>query len=336
MSANPQSPSILQEFTTTPGPLFIGGVPRSGTSALASLIARHSRYTMIPREVRFHTAVGEASLPDLLEGHISLSEFVDRMANHWWKRTASWDSNVMRGLYKTIPEDRFRLCLEHFEKAYPTDAFGAARDLMNGLFDPIADEAGKSAWIEMTPTNFLVAPLLYRIYPNMKLIHTMRDGRDVALSVRDLPWGRDGTVIGGLRMWQRMLREAHAAFKEVPRDRILTIQLEDLVANHRDQTYAHILEFLELEDEPSMHQFFDKKISAENAHAGRWRVSYPPMRRMAFTGIYGCALARLAIAGVSPRPSLHTLERSPDQIDLARRPQRETIDPWADGQAKDA
>jgi hypothetical protein len=137
-------------------------------------------------------------------------------------------------------------------------------------------------------------------------------------------------------MWQRMLREAHRGFKELPRDRVLTIQLEDLVANRRDYTYERILEFLGLQDEPEMHSFFDDKISAENAHVGRWQASLSPLRRGTITTIYGCALAGLAIAGVSPRPALHPIKQFPDRIDLARRPQQETIDPWADGQATDA
>src|SRR5262245_15115774 len=49
-------------------PLFIGGVPRSGTHAVAGLLARHSRYAMVPRELGFHTGMGEVGLPDLFDG----------------------------------------------------------------------------------------------------------------------------------------------------------------------------------------------------------------------------------------------------------------------------
>ncbi len=123
----------------------------------------------------------------------------------------------------------------------------------------------------MDPYNILVAPLLYRIFPDMRFIHIMRDGRDVALSVADLPWGR-----GEPRSWHLEVAadpaKGHAKLRELPKDRVLTIQLEDLVANRRDCTYARILEFLQLQDEPTMHAFFDEKISAENAHVGRWRA----------------------------------------------------------------
>jgi hypothetical protein len=330
------SPSSVREATTTPGPLFVGGVPRSGTHALANLIARHSRYALIPRELDFHTgATGEVGLRDLFEGRISLSRFLDVMSGHWWKRTVHWDSTVTRGLYKTIPEDRFQRCLERFAEAYPSDAFGATRAFMRGILDPIADEAGKPAWIVTDPANVVVAPLLYRIFPDMKLIQIMRDGRDVALSIRDLPWGRGGSLIGAVWMWQRTLREGHAGLQALPKECVLTIQLEDLVANRRDDTYARVLDFLELEDEPAMHAFFDEKISAQNAHVGRWRASLPPLRRLTITAVYACALERLAVAGVSPRPRIREMGSSHWAMDLSRRSQDETIDPWSDGVAKD-
>ncbi len=291
---------------------------------------------MIPRELTFHAVLDEAGLPDLLEGRISLSGFLDQMTNYWWQRPAFWDSTLTRGLYKTLPEDRFHTCLERFAEAYPVDPFDGARDLLHGLLDPIASEAGKPAWIEMSPTNNLVAPLLYRVLPDMKLIHIMRDGRDVASSLNDLPWGGGRTVVGNIRTWQRTLREAHASLQELPRERLLTIQLEDLVANRRDDTYARILEFLALDDEPAMRTFFDEKISAENAHVGRWRVSRSSVHRLFLTSAYGCALTRLAIGGVTPRPTLRAGKRSNSKIDLTRRPQQETIDPWADGRARNA
>jgi sulfotransferase family protein len=322
------------EPTTTPGPVFVGGVPRSGTHALANLLARHSRYAMVPRELGFHTGVGGIGLPDLLGDRITLSEFLEVMSSHWWKRTTPWDSTVTRGLYKTIPEDRFQRCLEHFARTYPSDAFGAARTFMHGMLDPIADDDGKPAWVEMDPYNIFVAPVLYRIFPDMRLIHIMRDGRDVALSLGDLPWGRGGTL-SGIWRWQRILRKGHGKLRELPEDRVLTIQLEDLVATRREDTYARILEFLQLQDERSMHAFFDEKISARNAHVGRWR-EVSSVRRLTTTAVYGCALARLAMSRVAPRPRLRGPEHPPRVTDFTRRAQQETIDPWADGTAKDA
>ena len=87
------------------GPLFIGGVQRSGTHALAHLVSHHSQYAMIPRELVFHAAVGNGGLPDLITDNISLKAFVERMATFWWQRSVSWDPTSTHGLHKTIPDD---------------------------------------------------------------------------------------------------------------------------------------------------------------------------------------------------------------------------------------
>ena len=287
---------------------------------------------MIPRELGFHTGVGGIGLPDLLEGRVSLGEFAEVMSDHWWQRTAPWDSRISRGLYKTIPEDRFNRCLQEFVRAYPSDAVDATRTLMRGLLDPLAEAAGKPAWVEMDPYNVVAAQLLYRVFPDLRFIHIMRDGRDVAASIADLPWGRDGDL-SGIWRWQRILREGHAELQELPPDRVLTIRLEDLVENRRGETYARLLDFLELEDEAAMHALFDCSISPQRAHVGR-RRSRPRLQRLTATAVYACALGRLAIAGVSPRPRL--LESKGPARKGPAAPQSETIDPWADGAARDA
>ena len=316
------------------GPLFIGGVPRSGTHALAGLLARHSRYAMVPRELGFHTGMGAAGLPDLFDERISVQEFTEVMAGYWWKRIAPWDTTVTRGLYKTIPRERFEQCLERFERTYPSAPVDAAQGFIHGLLDPIADDAGKETWIEMDPYNIFAAPLLYRLFPEMKFIHVMRDGRDVALSTASMPWGRAGALTGVWR-WQRILRTGHQRLRLLPADRVLTIRLEDLALRTREATYARILDFLELGDEPEMHTFFREGISPRSAHIARWR-ELSLGRRTAITSAYTSALARLALAGVGPLPTLRVPRVRLPPVETPRLTQAKPIDPWVDGAARDA
>jgi hypothetical protein len=315
-------------------PLFIGGVPRSGTHAVAGLLARHSRYAMVPRELGFHTGVGAVGLPDLFNQRISVQEFTEVMSGYWWKRITPWDSTVTRGLYKTIPRDRFEQCLERFERTYPSAPVDAGQAFIQGLIDPIAEDAGKEAWIEMDPYNIFVAPLLYRLFPEMKFIHVLRDGRDVAVSTASMPWGRAGALTGVWR-WQRILRVGHQRLRLLPTDRLLTIRLEDLALRTREDTYARILDFLELRDEPAMHTFFREGISPRKAHIARWR-GLPFGRRTAISGAYACALGRLASAGVASRPTFRASRMHIPPANASRLTQAAPIDPWADGAARDA
>jgi hypothetical protein len=288
---------------------------------------------MIPRELVFHAAVGNGGLPDLIADRISLEAFVERMATFWWTRSVSWDPTVTRGLHKTIPADRFRAALDRFADAYPADGVDAARALMDDLLNPVAEEAGKAGWIEMSPTNILAAPLLYTLFPDMKLIHTVRDGRDVACSMIRLPWGGN-TMSECIGMWEQTLRDADPAMRQLPSDRVLVLQFEDLVANDRERSYSQVLDFLELEDEPGMREFFETQITAEYGHLGRWKTELSRSGRLAATARYARSLRRLAQAQVSARPPLRALRARPTVVEYHAGTER--IDPWADGRARGA
>ena len=238
-------------------PVFVGGMQRSGTHALGNLIGQHSRYEMVPRELAFHVApAGEGGVPDLLAGRITLDGFVERMRTHWWSRGAPWDPGVERGLHKSIPEERHRDALARLEQADPRDPVSAVRAFIHELLDPIAAEAGARAWVEMDPTNILAARELHQLFPGMKLVHTIRDGRDVACSLERLPWGGE-KLRHNVAWWERTLREADAIVRELPPGTVLVMQLEDLVVNDRDRSYRRLLDFLELDDEPQMREFFE-------------------------------------------------------------------------------
>lgn len=157
-------------------PVFCGGSGRSGTTIVARLVGAHPRYAVIPVEARFHTDRG--GLPDLLEGRISLDRFLARMRTHWYSRTLS--TGEKRGLHTVVPSDMFESCLSTFAGSYLDDPIRAARALVSSLFDPVAAAAGADAWIEMTPPNVKTAGMLFSLFPEMKVLHTVRDGRDVA------------------------------------------------------------------------------------------------------------------------------------------------------------
>lgn len=315
-------------------PLFVGGMQRSGTHALGHLVSQHSHYAMVPRELAFHVApAGEGGIPDLLAGRIGADEFVSRMRTHWWRRTAPWDPSVTRGLHKSVPEERFQAAVERFALAHPYDGVAAVRTLLTDLLDPVAEEAGAAAWVEMDPTNILAGRELSQIFPNMRLIHTIRDGRDVACSLRRLPWGGD-KLRHGIGWWESTLRDADAVVRGLPSERVFVVQLEDLVVNDRQRTYRRLLEFLELEDEPQIREFFARHVNQQNAHLGRWQTELPLIRRAALTGRYAFSLTQLRRAGVRDRPPLRALRAAPETGEY--RPGAEAVDPWADRQARGA
>jgi hypothetical protein len=153
------------------------------------------------------------------------------------------------------------------------------------LLDPIAGSSGAAVWVEMTPANAEAAPRLLGIFPDLRLIHTVRDGRDAACSVIRLEWG-PSELHEALDWWASRLERAFAGCDRIPADRVLVVQMERLLVHHREAEYRRLLDFIGLDDDPAMHRYFNDRMTVERAHAGRWRTEVPPGRLAAFEAHY--------------------------------------------------
>jgi len=252
--------------TIDPPPVFVGGTGRSGTTVCARLLGTHSRYHMIPIEIRFHATPG--GLSDVLDDPSRLETFLSRMRSRWFIRKL--EDGSARGLHRLFEWEILDRALTSFERRFPQDAEGAGRSLMQSLLLPLVEKAGKLSWVEMTPPNIEQAGTINRLFPEARFIHMTRDGRDVACSVKQMPWAPE-PLLHRLDWWAAALKAARAGASEVPRDRILTLSLEDLVRDNREESYERLLAFLELEDELPMRGFFESMVTPERAHVGRWR-----------------------------------------------------------------
>jgi hypothetical protein len=320
---------VAQDVAAEPGPVFVGGVVRSGTHVLGALIGSSTRYALIPREMVFHAAPN--GLPGLLGGAIDLDTYVSSMETYFWERPANWDQQVKRGLFKTIPRSRLDGALRELRKRYPADPVQAARVLVRELLDPYAEAAGKPSWVETTPTNVRAAPTLAVLVPAGRFVHVTRDGRDVACSLARLPWGPP-TVEEGIQLWEEQLRLADEALRQAPAEQVLGVQLEALLLTDRENSFQAVVDFLGI-SEPAVADFFASEVTPEKGHLGRWRTELNGGVRRRVEALYAAALERLSAAGVSSVPQ----DLLPDGYSISRaRGQRSNVDPWADGSARDA
>lgn len=279
-------------------PVFVGGTGRSGTHVMARLLGKHSAYYYFRREMRFHTDRG--GYPDLLAGRISADQFVDNMRGRFWRRTGA--DGLPRGLHDRFPHDVYDAALERFRADYDADARAACRGLMNDLLDPLAREAGKASWIEQTPPTVAAAGTLHEVFPGMKLIHMVRDGRDVACSVIRKEWG-PSSVMSGIPWWEERIRVAHAATSRIPDDRFLVVYLEHLVGEERGpRIYRKLLRFLGIEDEPEMRRFFRRRMTPEAASVGRWRRDLSEGDQRRIVRAYWKSVKRLKADGIITAP----------------------------------
>jgi hypothetical protein len=255
------------------GVAFVGGTGRSGTTILGHLIGAHPEYAVIPSESKFIT--GPRGLCDLASGGTSLPEFEATLLGR------RLHTRFGRGLHTIVDPAAVESALPALRERLPADPWGAAAEFAHRLLDPIPLATGARAWVDQNPGNAFRARELLRMFPNMRLVHSVRDGRDVAASVTPLPWGPND-LDEALDWWGHRVERAFAACEQVPADRVLVVQLEALVAGDRDREFARLLEFLGLDDDPAIRRYFEDHLTEAQSHIGRWRQDVPRERMAAF------------------------------------------------------
>lgn len=287
--------------------IFVGGTGRSGTHALAQLMGRHSHFADVPIEARFHC--NKRGMPDLLEGRITLRAYLAKLRGFWWHRVRV--DGQPRGLYNLLRRAELDAALERFESGFDADPVASCRRLYLDLLWPVADRRGTPGLVEMSSHNVRESQTLMRLFPEARIIHALRDGRDSASSVTGKTWGPRsiGAAIG---WWADRLRAIEAGVRgsedgasfSVPEDRFRVVLLDDLVGHDRERTYAGLLGFLGVEDEPRMRTFFEREMTPERAHVGRWRRQLRPGGRLWVQRRYERTIGALEREGNHAAPSL--------------------------------
>ncbi len=280
-------------MTVDPGrqkpPVFIVGCPRSGTSLLRDLLNSHP-HIKIPGEttvlISFYEAFGN-----------ELSEAARKEVRWLWTHTKQFGR-----LGIDLPDESIR------GEPSLSGIFGHA-------FQRFAERHGAARWGEKTPEYALGMPQLHRMWPGAKFIHVIRDGRDVALSLKNVSFvaPKDTYVIA--QFWQDMIEACRQGAQGLPPESFMELQFEDLLACPKTKI-QDVLAFLgepyhdaclvptrtfSAYDPEKRHDVTDKRINRGNAH--KWKDGMSRDDLAVFEGVAGEMLASLgyASAGAQPR-----------------------------------
>lgn len=95
-------------------------------------------------------------------------------------------------------------------------------------------------WISKEPSYGVDCDRLFRLVPDARLLVTVRDGRDVALSFVAAGWAPD--VLSAMDDWRQATETTLRRLEKLPRDQWLLVRYEDLNARF-DETMERILGF---------------------------------------------------------------------------------------------
>lgn len=268
-------------------PVFVGGTGRSGTTVTARLLGASSAVHVVPIEIRFHVDPG--GLADLIEERVGVSQFLNRMKKQWYRR--STPDGQTRGLHLVVDEGEWMSALEAFEDVGDEHPIQASRYLLGDLLDPLALRQGASRWVEMTPPNVLKMKQLVQVYPQARFVHVYRDGRDVAHSVASMGWGPND-FSGALAYWERTFVEGLEEMRGIE-ESVLVVSMENLVLHDRDQTAQLLFDFVGESLDSRATEYFDRQVSADRAHIGRWSQGTSSGDQRRVNAQYEAALDRI-------------------------------------------
>jgi hypothetical protein len=126
-----------------------------------------------------------------------------------------------------------------------------AGDALRIFYRLYADRFDKPRWGDKTPHYLAKIRGIHRVLPEARFIHVIRDGRDVAVSIRDLWFGPD-SIGECATWWVKQISTGRREASHVPH--YMEVRYEDLVL----QTEHHlrrICRFLDLEFDPCMLEY---------------------------------------------------------------------------------
>lgn len=215
------------------GPLFLVGMPRSGTKLLRSLLNRH-RSVYIPDVETHFVPYWHANWASF--GDLGQQENFQR----FYKRALALP-------YFSYLRERQAVigCDEWFNRCSRYDLSGLFETLVRHDAGMPAD--GTGIWGDKSPSYLVHMPLLKSLFPSARFIHIVRDARDFCLSSRQA-WGKN--LFRSAQVWADSMARARRD-GEALADDYHCLQYENLVCEPEAQL-RQICGFLDIEFQPSM------------------------------------------------------------------------------------
>lgn len=207
---------------------IIVGAPRSGTTLLRFMLDAHPELAIPPETGFVPSSVG-----------LGRSEFFDHLTR-FPPDAPNWSDFGLDAL-------QFRAALDQ------VTPFTCSQGLRT-FYRLYADKHNKPRYGDKTPRYCEHIPTIENLLPEAHFIHIIRDGRDVALSLRPL-WFAPGRDLATLALhWRTLVEQGRACGAQAKH--YLEIRYEDLV-RAPEATLSRVCAFLQLDFRPEMLRYWE-------------------------------------------------------------------------------
>lgn len=219
--------------------VFVVGCPRSGTTLVQAMLARHPDVLALAETAFFPQLYGDEAL-----------RWGDRDARPPRRYVRARMGLARRQARAALVTIQGRLALDAPLPPWPLRLASCAQRFVS-LLDTRADADGRGTWVEKTPCHLLYIPEITRVVPGARFVHVIRRGEDVLASMADanLRFVANRAFGGGTVLWSRRWNRAAQIHREHARDaRHHFVFLDDLLADQGGEWQA-LCDFLDLDAE---------------------------------------------------------------------------------------
>lgn len=269
-------------------PVFVLGCPRSGTTLLYYMILSSGNFAVYREESHVFNEI----VPKF--GNLASRKSREKLMKLWLESM----------LFKKTGLDAGAIEKKILEECH------SGGDFLRIVMEETARKQNVERWADTTPEHLLFIPEIKKAFPEALIIHSIRDGRDVALSMDKLNWLRpyrwdkqNSLMVHGL-YWEWIVRHGRNDGQRFGGD-YMEIRFEDLMT-HPTETLASIGNFIEhdldyekirkvgLGSVNSPNTSFRGEVSGgQFSPIGRWKQSFSPQQIEMFEGMVGPFLQEL-------------------------------------------
>jgi hypothetical protein len=279
-------------------PVFVLGCPRSGTTLLYYMILSSGGFAVYPEESHVFNMI----VPKF--GSLKSRKSREKLMKRW---------------LKSMYFEHSGLNAESIEAKILEECHSGG-DFLRIYMEEIARQQNVERWADTTPEHLLYIPAIKKAFPNALIVHSIRDGRDVALSMNKRPWipnlpfdKRDSLMAQGL-YWEWIVRTGRRDGSRFGND-YMEVRFEDVVTSPHE-TLARVGRFIEHEmDYEKIRKVGLGSVSRPNTSfrtevsggqfspIGRWKNAYSREQLEMFEGLMGPFLKELDYCLATPPPT---------------------------------
>lgn len=266
-------------------PIFLTGFARSGTTWVNRLMRDYFGAGFV-NEGQFIVTFG-----------LRLSRYGDLRQKENFRRLVT---DLRRDEFFSILKRNYPVTVDWDDLERGPPSFTA---ITLGILRQIAMQMGKARIGSKYPVFGRHLDLLNRLFPDCRVVHIIRDGRDCAMSHRHVTWGHQNTYAAAVH-WRKYINATRNAARDMP-GRYLEIRYEDLISTPAS-SMAELEQFVtEAPPGPITERFMRDANQLKPEKLARWREAMSLRDQAIFEGVAGDLLESCGypLSGVARPPS---------------------------------